>query len=151
MNEDLGFVEPRIYGPHRPVQARKRRPRGIQTPEPPAQGGRIGYAIGVFDRGRRVLPATALDEVAPQRLAAGNEAVLCVRWRELREEGEGLVARSANAPPNLNPIVLLIVSLFPPAAMSDNGITLTNGASTHDYLARNNGPIAFKLARLVRK
>ena len=114
MNEGLGFVEPRTYGPHRPVQVRKRRPRGIQTPEPPAQGGRISYAIGVFDHGRRGLPAAALDKVAPHRLAAGNEAVLCVRWRELREEGEGLVARSANAPPNLNPIVLLIVSLLAP-------------------------------------
>src|ERR1035441_7428817 len=151
MNEDLGFVEPRIYGPHRPVQARKRRQRGGQTPEPPAQGGGISYAIGVFDRGRRGLPATALDKVAPHRVAAGNEAVLCVRWRELREKGEGLVARSANATPNQNPIVLLIVSLFAPAAMSDNGVMFTNGAPTHDYVTRNNGPIAFNFARLRRQ
>jgi hypothetical protein len=60
-------------------------------------------------------------------MAARNEAVLCVRWRELREEGEGLVARSANATPNRNPIVRLIVSLFAPAAMSDNRVMFTNG------------------------
>ena len=104
MNEDLGFVEPRIYGPHRPVQARKRRPRGIQTPEPPAQGGRIGYAIGVFDRGRRVLPATALDEVAPQRLTAGDQAVMAVGKRKHRQEGNRLAARTADPRPNRDPL-----------------------------------------------
>lgn len=76
----------------------------------------------------------------------------CVYGREnCGRKVKGLVARSANATPNRNPIVLLIVSLFAPAVMSDNGVTFTNGAPTYDYLARNNGPIAFKLARLVRK
>lgn len=64
MNEDLGSVEPRAYGKHRPPQTRKRRLRRVQTPEPSAQRGGIGHAIRIFDHGRRRFPTTALYEIA---------------------------------------------------------------------------------------
>src|SRR5215471_4538323 len=75
----------------------ERRLGEIQTVEPAAQGGRSGEAVGIFDHRRRLLPGTTLHKAASQRLAAGDQAVMAVGWRELRQEGEGLVARPAPA------------------------------------------------------
>src|SRR6266852_5302000 len=82
MNEDLRPVEPGTYGKHRLAQKRKRRLGRIQTPEPATQRGEVGHAIGIFDQGRRGFPAPALQEVAPQCLAAGYQAVVAVGGRE---------------------------------------------------------------------
>ena len=128
MNEDLGPAEPSAYGQHRPAQSRKRRLRRIQTPEPAAQGGGIRHAIGIFDRGCRSFPATALQEVALQRLAAGDQAVMAVGRRKRRQEGERLAAAVAKTAANPDPIVVFIMSLFAPAPMTDDGILHANRA-----------------------
>ena len=120
MNEDLGPAEPSSYGQHRPAQTGKRRDRRIQTPESTAQCGRIGHAIGIFDRGRRSFPATPLDEIAAQRLAACDQAVMAVRRREGWQEGKRLAAPAAKTAANPDPIMVFIVRLFPPAPVSDD-------------------------------
>ena len=119
--------------------------------EPAAQGGRSGEAVGIFDYRRRLLPGTTLHKAASQRLAAGDQAVMAVGWRELRQERESLVARPAPAASNRNPVVILVVSLFATAAVADNGITLTTWAAPQDGLTGDFGPITFKLALLGGK
>jgi hypothetical protein len=52
VDEDLGSVEAGAYGEHRSAQTRKSRLRRVQSTEPSAQRGRIGYAIRIFDHGR---------------------------------------------------------------------------------------------------
>jgi len=139
--EDLGPAEPSAYSPHRPAQTGKRRDRRIQTPEPSAQRGRVGHAIGVFDRGRRSFPATPLDEIAAQRLAACDQAVMAVGRREERQEGERLAATVAQTAANLNPIMVFIMSLFPAAPVSDDRILHTNRAAAQNDIRARLGPI----------
>jgi hypothetical protein len=141
MNEALGPAEPSAYGQHRPAQTGKRRDRRIQTPEPSAQRGRVGHAIGIFDRGRRRFPATPLDELAAQRLAACDQAVMAVGRREEWEEGERLAATVADATANPNPIMVFIMSLFPPAPVSDDRILRTNRAAAQNDIRTRLGPI----------
>jgi hypothetical protein len=117
--------------------------------EPAAQGGRSGEAVGIFDHRRRLLPGTTLHKAASQRLAAGDQAVMAVGWRELRQESEGLVARPAPAASNRNPVVVLVVSLFAVAAMADNRITLTTWAEPQDDLTGDYGPIRRWRGRLL--
>jgi hypothetical protein len=119
--------------------------------EPATQGGRSGEAIGIFDHRRRLLPGTTLHKAASQRLAAGDQAVMAVGWRELGQEREGLVARPAPAASNRNPVVVLVVSLFATAAMADNRIKLTTWAAPQDGLTGDYGPITFKLGLLGGK
>ena len=107
--------------------------------------------IGIFDCWRRLLPRTTLQKIAPQRLAAGDQAVMAVGWRELRQERERLVTRFAPAASNPNPVMVLVVSLFAAAAMPDNRITLTTGAAPQEDLLGENGPITFQLALIGGK
>jgi hypothetical protein len=72
-------------------------------------------------------------------------------WRELWQERERLVARLAPAASNLNPVMVLVVSLFAAAAMPDNRITLTTWAAPQGDLLRENGPVTFQLALLGGK
>ena len=146
MNEDPGSVKAGAYGEHRPAQTRKRRLRRVQSTEPPAQRGGIGYAIGIFDRGRRGFPATALYEIAAQRLAACDQAVMTVRWREWRQEGKRLSASAAETATNPDPIMVFIMSLFASATVTDDGILLTNRVPAQDDLRAQLGPIGFGVA-----
>lgn len=141
MNEGLGPAESHTDGNHRVAQKRKRRPGRIQALEPAAQRGGIGHAIGIFDGGRRVFPRTAFHEIAPQRLAAGDKAVVAVGRREGRQEGERLPAAAAKAAPNRNPIVMFVVSLFAAAAMADDRVLEANRASAKNDIRAGLGPI----------
>src|SRR5262249_20932969 len=105
----------------------------------------------MFDRRRRLLPGTTLHKAASQRLAAGDQAVMAVGWRELRQEGEGLVARPAPAASNRDPVVVLVVSLFAAAAMADNRITLTTWAAPQDDLTGELRPNPFQACPARRK
>jgi len=146
MNEDLGSVEPRTHGQHRPAQTRKRRLRRVQTPEPSAQRGGIGHAIRIFDRGRRSFPTTALYEIAAQRLATCDQAVMAVGRREWRQEGKRLSASVADTAANPDPIMLFIMSLLATATVTDDGILLTNRAPAHDDFRARLGPNGFEVA-----
>jgi hypothetical protein len=146
MNEDLGSVEPRAYGKHRLAQTRKGRLRRVQSTEPSAQRGGIGYAIRIFDRGRRGFPTTALYEIAALRLAACDQTVVAVRRRERRQKGKRLSASIAETTANPDPIMLFIMSLFASAPVTDDGILHTNRAPTQNNFRAHLGPIGFAVA-----
>ncbi|HEY2017627.1 MAG TPA: hypothetical protein VGH38_29175 [Bryobacteraceae bacterium] len=113
--------------------------------EPSAQGGGVRHAIRVFDGGCGVFPATAFQEVALERLAASDEAVMAVGRRKRRQEGEGFAAAVAKTAANPDPIVVLIMSLFAPAPVTNDGILHANRAvSYYDFRARL-GPIRFEV------
>jgi hypothetical protein len=143
--EVLGLAEPSADGQHRPAQIGKRRARRIQAAKPSSQCGRIGHAMGIFENGRRSLPATPLDEIAAQSLAAGGQAVMAVGRREWRQEGERLAATVADAASNPDPIVVFIVGLFAPATVADNGILNANRATTQNDFRARLGPVGFEV------
>jgi len=101
----------------------------VQAARPPAKGGRIGHPIGVPERGRRIFPGVVLRKVSPERLAASQQAVVGVRERKRRKEGEGLPATVAKAAPDSNPIVMFIVRLLATATVTDDGIAFANRTS----------------------
>ena len=70
-----------------------------------------------------------------------------VRERKQRKEGEGLPATVAEAAPDPNPVVMLIVRLLATAPVADDRIACTNGASPQDDLNAAFGPIGFELVR----
>ena len=57
--------------------------------EPTAEGGRIRDAIRIFDGRCCAFERPVLQEIAPQRLASSDQAVMRVRRRENGKEGEG--------------------------------------------------------------
>ena len=130
-------------------QKGKRGPRGIQTAKPAAQRGGIGHALGIFDHRRRLLHRTAFQEATPQRLAASDQAVVGVREREGRQEGEGLVARFTTAAPHPNPIVILVMSLLGAAAVANDRMAPTQGALARDTPSL--GPIGLEVVLRFRK
>src|SRR5579872_1306222 len=146
MHENLGSGEPSTYSKHRLAQTRKRQLRRVQSTEPSAQRGGIGHAIGIFNRGRRGFPALALHKITPERLAARDQAVVAIRRRERRQEGERLSASVADTAANPDPIMLFIMSLLASATVPDDGILLTNRAPAQDDFRARLGPIGFEVA-----
>jgi hypothetical protein len=151
MDEGLCPADPSAYRQHGPAQKGKRRLRRIQTPEPSAQRGGIGYTIGIFNRRCRCFPATALHEIAPERLATRDQTVVAIRRRERRQEGERLPTQIAEASPNLNPIVMFVVRLFPATPMADDRIAQANRALTQDCSSTSFDPIGSEVALCSRK
>jgi hypothetical protein len=100
----------------------------------------------IFYRRRGHFPGTALDKVAPQRLAASDEAVMSVRKGEHGQEGNRLATNIAEPTPNPNPVVVFVMSLFVAAAMAYDRIATTNGAPARDPFCAGLRPIGFRLA-----
>jgi hypothetical protein len=143
MNEHLCLAEPRADGEDHGPQERKCRLRQIQIPEPATQRGWIGYAIGIFGGGRRAFPRTAFDEIVPQRLASGDEAVVAIGRRKRRQEGERLPAPMAKAASNPDPIMVFVMRLFAASAVTDDGVLGADRAPSQDDLRAGFGPIGF--------
>src|SRR5260370_19333994 len=61
--------------------------------------------------------------------------------REERQEGECLVAGSADPAPDLDPVMVLIMSLFTPPAMAHNRISQTKRTVTDDCFGSSSRPI----------
>ena len=146
MVENLSTTDPAIDGQDRALQKRERGLRGIQIPKPAAERGGVRYAMGIFDGRRGCLPGTAIDKVAPQRLTTSNETVLSVRKREHGQEGDRPAANTAEPPPNSDPVVVFVMSLFAPTAMTYDRITRTNRASANDRFRGGLRPIGSRLA-----
>jgi hypothetical protein len=103
--------------------------------------------MGVFERGRSLFPGALLHKAPPQGLATSQQAVVGVRERKQRQEGEGLPAIGAATAPDPNPVVIPIVGLLATAPVADDRIAFTNGASPEDDLVAVSGPIGFELVR----
>jgi len=74
-----------------------------------------------------------------------------VRERKQRQERKGLSATLATTATDLNPVMILIVSLLAASSVADNRPMFTNGASRQDDLIAVSGPISFELVRRGRK
>jgi hypothetical protein len=144
--ENLTAPDPLIDRLDRASQEREGRSRAIQSPKPATKRGRIGHAMGIFHERCRRFPGTALHKVAPQRFTAGYQAIVAVSRREHWQEGKRLAARSADTAPNLNPVMLFVMSLFPPTAMTHDRIPQANGALAKDPFCASLRPIGFELA-----
>jgi len=151
MHEGLCPAEPHAQFAHHATQERKRRPRGIQTLKPSAQSGGISNAIRSFDLGSGSFPGATFEEIPLQRLAAGNETVVAIRRRERRQEGQGLPAQIAKAPADLNPVVIFVVGLFPPAAMADDRFAQTHWTPAENRPPFGLSPIGFEVALRSRQ
>src|SRR5207245_7701096 len=129
--------------------AEKRKPRlgTVQATRPTAERGRIGHAVCVFERRRGLFPGVVLHKAPPQCLATGEQAVMGVRERKPRQEGESLPAIGAAATADLNPVVMLVVCLLAAASMADDRIVLTNGALPQNGPGTTGRPIGFQLVR----
>ena len=124
---------------------------GVQMLGPATERRRIGRPIRVLERRRRLFPRVVLHKAPPQCLTASQQAVLGVRERKQRQEGEGLSATVAATAPDLDPIMVFIVCLFAAVSMADNRIAFTSGASPQDDFGAARGPIRFTLVRRDRK
>ena len=102
--QDLSAADPFIDRRERASQDGVERLRRIQLPKPAAERGRVRHAMGILHRRCRRFPGTVLDKVAPQRLTARDQAVMRVRERKPRQEGDRLAARLADASPDHNPV-----------------------------------------------
>ena len=99
-----------------------------------------------MDGRRGGFPAITIDKVAPHRRTASDEAVVSVRKREHGQEGNCLTANTAEPPPNSDPVVVLVMSLFAPTAMTYDRIARTNGAPAIDSFCGRLRPIDLRLA-----
>ena len=70
---------------------------------------------------------------------------MAVGRRKRWQEGEGLAAAVAKTPANPDPIVVLVMSLFAPAPMTDDGILHANRAVTQNDFRTRLGPIGFEV------
>jgi hypothetical protein len=118
---------------------------------PAAKRGRIRHAVRVFERRRGLLPGTMLHKVPPQCLAAGQQAIVCVRKRKQRKEGEGLPAARTTTAANPDPVMMLIVRLLAAPSMTDDRIARTNRAPPQDDFGAARGPIRFELVQRATK
>jgi hypothetical protein len=88
-------------------------------------------------------------EAVPERLAAGDEAVVTVGRREGRQKRERFVAPIAEAAANADPIVIFIMRLLAATAMANDGVLGANRAAAQDGFRP--GPVIFEVVLRGRK
>jgi hypothetical protein len=67
------------------------------------------------------------------------------------KESESFFAPRAEAAASLNPVVTLVMSLFPPSAMADDRITQTLRTEANDLFATSHRPVKVWVAIVPRK
>ena len=70
---------------------------------------------------------------------------MSVRQREWRQEGERLAAEVADAAPNPDPIMVFVMRLFAPAAMTNDGVLQANRAAAQNDSAPASAQSASRL------
>jgi hypothetical protein len=70
---------------------------------------------------------------------------MAVGRRKRRHESEGFAAAVAKTAANPDPIVVLIMSLFAAASMTDDGILRANRAVAQNDFRTRIGPIGFEV------
>ena len=149
--QDLSAADPFIDRRERASQDGVERLRRIQLPKPAAERGRVRHAMGILHRRCRRFPGTVLDKVAPQRLTARDQAVMRVRERKPRQEGDRLAARLADASPDHNPVMIFIMSLFTAPTMANDRVQQTNWALADEPSYACLRPIGWQVALRCRK
>jgi hypothetical protein len=74
-----------------------------------------------------------------------------VRRRKRGQEGNRLSARLADASPDLNPVMMFVMGLFPTTAMADDRVQQTDGALANKLPSTCHSPIGFQIALRCRK
>jgi hypothetical protein len=144
--ENLSAADTLIQRQDCASQEREGRQRGIQSLKPTAEGGTIRHAIRILHRRRRRFPGTAVDKVAPQRLTAGDQAVMRVGKRKHGQEGNRLFARAADTAPNRDPVMVFVMGLLPPTAMANDRILRAYRTPANDCIRASFRPIGFQFA-----
>jgi hypothetical protein len=75
---------------------------------------------------------------------------VCVGERKRRQESKGLATTVTDAAPNLNPVMMLIVSLLTTPTVADDGIPITNRTSAQHGRSPV-GPGSFRVALPIGK
>jgi hypothetical protein len=127
------------------------RVRRVQAVGPATEGGGIGKAIRVFERGRCLFPGAVLNETPLQDLTTRQQTVVRIRERKRREEGKGRSATGAATAPDLDPVVMLIVRLLAASSVTRDRVAFTNGAPPQNDVGALLGPIRLHLVRRDRK
>jgi len=143
----IGECQPRSDAGECLAQKGSRWLGGIEALAPTTERGGIGHPIGVFEPRRRLFPGAVLHNTPPPCLTTSQQAVVRVRKRKPRQEGESLPATGAATTTDANPVVMLIVRLLAAASVTDDRIAFTNGASPQNSLGTACGPIGFELVR----
>ena len=143
--------QPVSHAGERLVEKGKCRLGAVQAVGPAAKCGRIGHAIRICERGRRLFPGAVLHQAPPQCLTARQQTVVRVRERKQRQEGKGSLATGAAAATNVNPIVTLIMRLLAAASVANDRIHFTCRTSSQNNLGAARGPIRFELVRRCGK
>ena len=136
--------QPRSEAGERSAKKGASRLGGVQAARPAAERAGIGQVIWVFERGHRLFPGAVLHEASPQRLTSSQQAVMGVRERKQREEGEGRPATVAATAPDFDPVVILIVRLLAATSMADDRIAFTHRAAPQDDLGAPFRPVGFE-------
>lgn len=123
----------------------------VQVARPSADCGGIRQTIGILKRRRGLFPATVLPKATLQCLHPRQQAVMRVRQRKERKEGEGLAATKTVTATDPNPVVMFIVRLLTAASVTDDGIAHTNWALAQDDPVALSRPISFELVERGRK
>jgi hypothetical protein len=76
---------------------------------------------------------------------------MCVGERKRRQEGESRATTITNAAPDLNPVMMFIVSLLAPAAVTNDRVAITNRASSQYDGGPFCGPGSFRVALPIGK
>jgi hypothetical protein len=88
------------------------------------------------------------QEIPSQRVAAGDQAVVAIRRRERRQEGERLLTSIAKAAADRNPVMIFVVGLFTATAMTDDRVAQANGTLAQDRSSIRVDPIGLQIALL---
>src|ERR1051326_221812 len=81
----------------------------------------------------------------PQHMLGSDEAVMAVGRRKPRQEGEAFAAAVAKTATNPDSTVVLIMSLFAPSPVTDDGIVHANRAVAQNDFGGRIGPIRFEV------
>ena len=127
-------IQPMSYTADGLTEERESRLRGVQAARPSPHRGSIRQPIGVLQRGQCHLPGAVLHKAPQQRLTTRHQAVMRVRKREQRKEGEGRPAINTASAMDPNPVVMLVVGLLAAASMADNRISFTDRTPAYDVL-----------------
>ena len=119
--------------------------------KPPEESRRIGYPVGIDDGGRCGFQRAVFHKVKPQCLAASQQTVVCVGERKRGQERKGRATTITKAAPDLNPVMMFIVSLLAPAAVANDRVAITNRASSQYDGAPFCGPASFRVALPIGK
>ena len=116
-------------------RSREQNPEAKQSSGPSAHSGRVRQPVWLFSVGNRFFPVACFVQQFPGLLSA-TKTVVSVRRRPYRQNREGLPTRPTPPAANPDPIMLLVVRLLAPSAMTDDGLVAAHRALPRQQFQR---------------